>query len=183
MLSQNDIIEKSRELGFEDIGFTTAEPFEKQKEILRERAAEYAWAKASGLDLLRGTDPKIFISGARSVIVLMEVYFRRAYPRHLEPFFGRCYLDDDRIIKDGLAVRIRAFSSYLKEHGITSKVPFNMPHRLAAARAGMGTFGKNCLFYSNTVARQSSWVLPIVLVVDSDLRPGEPTFEVGCPAW
>src|SRR5574340_513464 len=25
-----------------------------------------------------------------------------------------------------------------------SKVPFHLPHRLAAARAGLGTFGKNC---------------------------------------
>jgi epoxyqueuosine reductase len=62
-------------------------------------------------------------------------------------------------------------------------VPFNLPHRLAAARAGMGTFGKNCLFYSNKVARKGSWVLPIALVVDQEFPPDEPTIGVGCPDW
>ena len=74
------------------------------------------------------------------------VYFREAYPRHMEGHFGRCYLDDDRVTKDGLSQRIKAFRSFLRDNGIDSKVPFNLPHRVAAARAGMGTFGKNCLY-------------------------------------
>jgi len=183
MLSRDDIVTKAHELDFEDVGFTTAEPFESQKQILKEREAEYAWTTASGLDLMAGTDPKTILPDARSIIVLMEVYFRLAYPRNLEPFFGRCYLDDDRITHDGLAVRLKAFRSFLREHGVKSKVPFNLPHRLAAARAGLGTFGKNCLFYSNTVARQSSWVLPIAVVVDAEYEPDHPTLEVGCPDW
>jgi epoxyqueuosine reductase len=77
----------------------------------------------------------------------MDVYFRQSFPRFMEGHFGRCYLDDDRVTKDGLYQRIKAFRSYLGEHGINSKVPSNLPHRVAAARAGMGTFGKNCLFY------------------------------------
>jgi epoxyqueuosine reductase len=113
----------------------------------------------------------------------MEVYFRKSFPRQMEPFFGRCYLDDDRMTKDGLSLRIKAFRSYLKENGINAKVPFNIPHRLAAGRAGMGTFGKNCLFYSNKVARKSSWVLPVAFVVDGEFEPGAPTPEVGCPDW
>ncbi len=108
------IIEKARELDFEDIGFTTADPFESQKEILAERQAEYAWAAKSGLDLMAGTDPRNVLPEAESIVVLMEVYFRKAYPRYLEPFFGRCYLDDDRITKDGLAVRIGALRSFLR---------------------------------------------------------------------
>jgi epoxyqueuosine reductase len=101
----------------------------------------------------------------------------------MEGHFGRCYLDDDRITKDGLAQRIKAFRSYLRDNGIDSKVPFNLPHRVAAARAGMGTFGKNCLFYSNKVARQGSWVLPIAVVVDHPFTPDAPTIEMGCPDW
>jgi len=170
-------------LNFEDVGFTTAEAFPSQRVILEERKEAYAWTKAAGLDLMAGTDPKAILPTAQSIIILMEVYFREAYPRELEPFFGRCYLDDDRITQDGLAVRLRAFRAFLKENGIQSKVPFHLPHRLAAARAGMGTFGKNCLFYSSRVARQSSWVLPIALIVDAPFEPGEPTLTVGCPDW
>ena len=54
---------------------------------------------------------------------------------------------------------------------------------MAAARAGMGTFGKNCLFYSNRVARGGSWTLPIAVVVDRTFKPDEPTLEIGCPDW
>jgi epoxyqueuosine reductase len=183
MLSRNDVIRVAHENGFEDVGFTTAEPFESHREFLSGRQEEYGWAEEVGLELMKGTDPKAIMPTAQSVIVLMEVYFREAYPRIMEGHFGRCYLDDDRITKDGLAKRIKAFRSYLRDNGIDSKVPFNLPHRVAAARAGMGTFGKNCLFYSNRVARHGSWVLPIAVVVDHPFTPNTPTIEMGCPDW
>ncbi len=183
MISKEDIIQKARELDFEDTGFTNAEPFETHREFLTRRQDEYGWAETVGLDLMKGTDPRAIMADAQTVIVLMEVYFRQAYPKHMEGHFGRCYLDDDRVTRDGLAQRIKAFRSYLRDNGIDSKVPFNLPHRMAAARAGMGTFGKNCLFYSNKVARQGSWVLPIAVVVNHHFDSGGPTVEIGCPGW
>jgi epoxyqueuosine reductase len=183
MISKISITEKARELGFEDTGFTTAEPFESQRKLLRSMDEEYQWISKMGLDLAGGTDPKTILPEARSIIVLMEAYFRESFPASMEAHFGRCYLDDDRVTKDGLAVRIKAFRKYLRDNGIDSKVPFNLPHRLSAARAGMGTFGKNCLFYSNNVALGGSWVLPIAVVVDRKFEPDEPTLEVECPDW
>jgi epoxyqueuosine reductase len=182
-MNKNDIIEKAHDLGFDDVGFTTAFPFESQKEILNQRTEEYAWALKVGLDLISGTDPKNVLPEAKTIIVLMEVYFREAFPSSMENFFGRCYLDDDRVTKDRLTKRIKAFRTFLEENNIKSKVPFNLPHRLAAARAGLGTFGNNCLFYSSRVACQSSWMLPIAVVVDHEFPPDNPTLEVGCPDW
>jgi epoxyqueuosine reductase len=183
MITKEEIIQKAHECGFGDIGFTTAEPFDIQKNILQERYEAYEWAIKMGLDLMTGTDPKKILPQAKTIIVLMEVYFHQAYPKSLEPHFGRCYLDDDRITKDRLAKRVKAFRSFLSEKGIESKVPFYLPHRIAAARAGLGTFGKNCLFYSNKVAGQGSWVLPITVVVDREFAPDAPTMEIGCPDW
>ena len=183
MLSREAIIERGRDLGFEDVGFTTAEPFEEHKALLLQMTEEYAWAEAVGLELLNGTDPRAIMPEAKTIIVLMEVYFRRAYPRSVEGLFGRCYLDDDRVTHDGLYQRIKAFRGFLRDDGIDSKVPFNLPHRVAAARAGMGTFGKNCLFYANQAARGGSWTLPIAVVVDRAFAPGTPTIEMGCPDW
>ena len=182
-LNKEEISEYARSLGFEDTGFTGPEPFEAQARILKERMDGYAWAMEMGLDMIGGTDPGTILPGAKSIIVLMEAYFREGFPPSMERHFGRCYLDDDRVIKNRLAKRVKAFRSFLRDHGIDSKVPFNLPHRLAAARAGMGTFGKNCLFYSNKVARKGSWVLPIAVVVDSEFEPDEPTVAVGCPEW
>ncbi|MCF8031605.1 MAG: HEAT repeat domain-containing protein [Desulfarculaceae bacterium] len=183
MLRQEQIMDKARELGFADVGITTAEPFDQQVEILKQRRDEYAWTKAAGLNLTGGVDPAKALPGARSVIVLLELYFKQAYPRELEPFFGRCYLDDDRVTKDGLAVRIRAFRSFLEENGIKAKFPHHLPQRPAAARAGLGDYGKNCLLYAKNCARGGSWVLPLPLVVDAEFTPGEPSMEVGCPDW
>ena len=78
---------------------------------------------------------------------------------------------------------IKAFRSFLRDNGIDSRVPFNLPHRVAAARAGMGTFGKNCLLYAGRTARQSSWILPITVVVDREFSPDDPTVDMGCPDW
>ena len=183
MITKEDIIKQGNILGFEDVGFTTAEPFVEHKLRLLDMKEEYAWTKKEGLDLLNGTDPGFIMAGAKTIIVLMEPYFRKAYPRSMEGNFGRCYLDDDRVTKDGLSKRIKAFSSFLRDNGIDSKVPYNLPHRVAAARAGMGTFGKNCLFYSSKVARQGSWTLPIAIVIDKRFIPGNPSIKTDCPDW
>jgi epoxyqueuosine reductase len=183
MITKNEIIEKAYACGFGDIGFTTAEPFEIQKDVLQERYPDYEWIFKAGLDLITGTDPKSILPQAKTIIVLMEVYFNQAFPKSMEHHFGRCYLDDDRITKDRLAKRVKAFRSFLKENGIDSKVPFHLPHRIAAARAGLGTFGKNCLFYSNKAVAKGSWVLPIALVIDQEFEADEPTLEIGCPDW
>ncbi len=183
MITEKEIIEKALSLGFVDAGFTTAEPFESHREFLRDRQEEYGWAEKAGLALMNGTDPKTVLPGAKSIIVLLDCYCSESFPHSLENNFGRCYLDDDRVTKDGLALRIKSFRSFLRDSGIDSKVPFNLPHRVAAARAGIGTLGKNCLFFAGRVARQSSWVLPITVVVDREFVPGEPTVRMGCPDW
>ena len=183
MITKNKIIEAANRFGFEDAGFTSVESFESQHEYLAAHQEEYGWAEAVGLELLKGTDPKNIMPEAKTIIILMEVYFREAYPPVMASHFGRCYLDDDRVTKDGLTQRIKGFRGFLRDNGMDSKVPFNLPHRVAAARAGMGTFGKNCLFYSKRVARQSSWVLPIAIVVNQEFEPDTPSIGIGCPDW
>ena len=103
MVSKKEIIEKAYECGFGDIGFTTADPFDAQKSLLQERRPAYEWVTKSGLDLWAGTDPKTILPQAKTIIVLMEAYFNQAFPASMERYFGRCYLDDDRIFKKNLA--------------------------------------------------------------------------------
>lgn len=182
MLTKKEIVDKARELGFVDIGFTTAEPFESQIEVLNSRSEEYAWA-FKALNLMEGIDPKKIYPGAKSIIVLIESYFQKSFPKSMESHFGRCYLDDDRVTKDGLSRKVKAFRVFLRDNGIDSNFPAHMPHRLAAARAGLGTFGKNCLFYSNTGVRQGSFTLPLPLIIDQEFEPDKDSSVVGCPEW
>ena len=183
MITKQEIIDQGHQLGFEDLGFTSAAPFDDHKRLLDERAESYDWADGVGLDLKNGVDPGFILPGAKTIIVLIEPYFNRSYPHAMEAHFGRCYLDDDRVTKDGLARRIKAFRQFLRDAGIESRVPFNLPHRVAAARAGLGTFGKNCLFYSNKVARGGSWTLPIAVVIDREFSPDTPSIKTDCPSW
>jgi epoxyqueuosine reductase len=183
MITKQDIVAEAGRLKFADIGFTGAEIFTSQKEYLLTRQEEYGWAEQLGLGLLTGTDPKSILPKAESIIVLLESYFEESFPGQMESHFGRCYLDDDRVTKDGLALRIKTFRKFLQANGIDSKVPFNLPHRLSAARAGLGTFGKNCLFYAGRVARGSSFVFPIALVIDHSFPADEPSILIGCPDW
>ncbi|MGA2553560.1 MAG: epoxyqueuosine reductase, partial [Smithella sp.] len=183
MLTKQDIIAEASRLKFADIGFTNAEPFTSQKEYLLVRQEEYGWAEQAGLNLIAGTDPHSILPNAKSIIVLLESYFEESFSLQMERHFGRCYLDDDRITKDRLALKIKAFRKFLQTNGVDSRVPFNLPHRLSAARAGLGTFGKNCLFYSRRVARESSFVFPIAIVVDHEFPADEPDIAVGCPDW
>ncbi|HHO75826.1 MAG TPA: epoxyqueuosine reductase [Deltaproteobacteria bacterium] len=183
MISKTEIIEQARSIGFDDIGFTSAEPFAEHGQVLASRQEYYSWISKMGLKLEEGIDPETILPGAKSIIVLLDVYFREAFPPSLEGHFGRCYLDDDRVTRDGLSKKIKLFRSYLRDNRIESKVPFHLPHRAAAARAGLGTFGKNCLLYANKVARKSSWVIPVAVIIDHEFSPDDPSVTLGCPDW
>ncbi|MBI9077299.1 MAG: epoxyqueuosine reductase [Desulfatibacillum sp.] len=183
MITKADVIQAARDNGFQDVGFTTVEPFNNSKEYLEAHQEEYGWTEKVGLHLLSGTDPLTVMPAGKSIIVLLEVYFRESYPHSMESHFGRCYLDDDRVTRDGLFQRIKAFRGFLRDNGVDSKVPMHVPHRAAATRSGLGTLGKNCLFYSSRVGGQSSFNLPIAVVVDQEFAPDEPTMKFGCPDW
>jgi epoxyqueuosine reductase len=182
MVSKNELIEKAGELGFADIGFSGVEPFFSQKQILEERQEAYQVFKGFP-EMIKGTDPRSGHPEAKSIIVLLEAYFTGSYPSVMEAHFGRCYQDDDRITKDRLYPRIKAFRTFFKDRGIDSRVPGNIPHRLSAARAGVANFGKNNFLYANRCHGGSSWIFPIVLTVEAEFEPDASTIQVGCPEW
>jgi len=183
MITKQNIIDKAMEIGFEDIGFTGAEPFTSQIEFLHNTDAHYGWTEKMGLTLEKCTDPSAVMEGTRSVIVLLHSYLQKAVPASLTGNFGRCYLNDDRVTKDGLALKMKEFRNYLKENGVNSKLSTSMPDKLAAARSGVGTFGKNCLLYASRGASKSSFIFPLVVAVDAVFEPDTPCIKTDCPSW
>lgn len=183
MITRQDIIDKAKEFGFEDAGFAGVEPFTSQTEFLKNPDAEYDWTERVGLELEKCIDPAEVMPEGKSIVVLLYSYLQNAVPVSLSGNFGRCYLNDDRITKDGLALKTRGFRNYLKENGINSKLSKSMPDKLAAARAGVGTFGKNCLLYASKGALKSSFVFPIVVIIDREFEPDEPSIKTDCPSW
>jgi epoxyqueuosine reductase len=183
MITKNDLIQKAMELGFDDIGFTNAEPFNSQSEFLNNENAHYGWTEQLGLTLKESIDPLKVMDSAKGIIVLLHGYFTKKVPQSLLANYGRCYLTDDRVTKDGLALRIKAFRNYLRENGVDSKLSKSMPDKLAAARAGVGTFGKNCLLFASRSVKGSSWISPVVIVVDREFEADSPSIKTGCPEW
>jgi len=183
MITKQNIIEKAIEIGFEDIGFTGTEPFTSQLDYLQNPDAHYGWTSNMGLTLEKCTDPSAVMDEGKSVIVLIYSFFQNAVPATLTGNFGRCYLNDDRVTRDGLSLKITAFRSYLKDNGINSKFSKSMPDKLSAARAGVGTFGKNCLLYASRSVFKSSFIFPIVFVVDKVFEPDTPSIITDCPSW
>jgi epoxyqueuosine reductase len=183
MLTKNDIIEKSKELGIADIGFTTADPFDSQKQVLESRREDYTAAFGPGFDLTKGTDPRALYPEAKSIIVLLGIYFDEAFPTEMEAKYGRFYLMDDRIAQQEFYKHIGQFKEYLESNGVHCESSRYLSDRISAARAGLGTFGKNSLLYANRVARNSSWITPVALMVDQEYAADESTLDVGCPDW
>jgi epoxyqueuosine reductase len=181
MTTKQKIIDKAIEIGFEDIGFTGIEPFTSQLGFLEK--SDYSWPKRIGLDLEKFIHPTEIMSDSKSIIVLIYRYLKSNIPASLTGHFGRCYLNDDRITKDGLALKIKEFRNYLKENGINTKLTPASPDKLAAARAGIGTFGKNCLLYASKSALKSSFIYPIIIATDAELEPDTPNIKTDCPSW
>ena len=55
------------DLGYSQVGITTAEPFPMYAQALEERSQDYDWAGGSGLRLERTVNPKDRLPDARSI--------------------------------------------------------------------------------------------------------------------
>ena len=172
-------------MGIHDIGFTSAAPLDRQKNLIRERWEHWQWTEEVDVFLKEGYDPEFSLHNAKTIIVLVEHFYEKSFPEHMVKHFGRVYIDDDRITKDGLVGKFERFQAFLREHGIASEAPFYLSHREAAVRAGLGTIGYNCFFYSNKIGLESSWVIPWTIVVDQEFEPDDPVDSTmvgaGCP--
>ncbi len=184
MLTKTEIIEKAHDLGFDEIGFTTAEPFESQEKVLQERKTEYAHLIA-GFDLIGSTNPKSIMPEAKSIVVLINMYLKESFHPKMETHFGRLYIDEDRIFQKEAVGRIKDFVNFLRENGLKAKASGSLPHRACAGRAGIGNVGKNCLLYSGKPGSENSWLIPATIVVDREYEPDESKDEkvYDCPDW
>ena len=184
MSLKDQLREKALELGFEDIGFTGVEPFDLYiKEIESRPEDMYGWVLTEQFNVRRGATFAEKHPWARSLVVLIRNYHRRAFPRELVGKIGRCYQVDERIEKGREHQRVRDFLDFLEGKGIHYLFEEELPARMSAARAGIVTYGKNCFVYSRNSMRGASWLECIPLILDAEIDQDEPSIELGCPPW
>lgn len=175
MSLSTDISEYALSLGYDRVGFTTADRFPVLQKELNERSDMYDWV---GSWLLRSANPKNILPEARSIVVLVYDYFQHSYPEEMVGKVGRHYLswgtgDPPHPVHRARNVLLIEF---LTNQGC--RIGWGLPGRPSAARAGATNYGKNCFAFAEDIG---SFVSIVPLVIDKELEYDIPTFDVNCP--
>ena len=181
MSTKERIREKALELGFEVAGFTGVDPLDLYIEEIQSRPEMYAWVNREFFSTLRGASPGVKYPWARSMVVLIRNYYKKQFPKEFEGLYGRCYMVDERKMHGEEYTRLKAFLEFLRNEGIEVRYDGEVPARMAAARAGIVTYGKNCFAFARNSMMGSSWLESVPLMLEADLEPDEPSIELDCP--
>ena len=150
---KNDLIQYSRTIGIDKIGFTTASPFDELKNrLIRQQELHYQ----SGFeepDIDKRTNPNLLLDGAQSIISIAVAYPSKMTNRVVSKngerrgIFSRASWGMDYHIV--LRERLKKLEAYIKEKvpGALCKSMVDtgeLADRAVAERAGIGWSGKNC---------------------------------------
>ncbi len=170
------IKEKARELGYVSCGVTDASPFPGFIEGLDERIRRYPESAPLYEELREMAFPKKQAPWAESVIVCISRYGKYRLPEAPQHYFGKTYLVDGRLPYAPEYHSTSAFTTFLKELGMSVIVP-RITARWSAARAGLGQFGKNNFIHT----AHGSWVSVKLWLVDEALEYDAPQTGSPCP--
>lgn len=178
---EDDIKVYGKELGFDIVGITTAEPFLRDEQVSIQRIRQ---GLMDGLPwyteerVRRATRPDALLPGARSVISLAVSYLTGEPETNGDPPTGKVARyawgeDYHQVLKarlrefvDGLSQRVGA---PVRARIFVDDGPMN--DRAAAERAGVGWFGKNTNILTPS---HGSWVFLGQVVTDLELEPDKP---------
>jgi epoxyqueuosine reductase len=180
MSLSSDIKEFALAVGYDRIGFATSEKFTLYEEELQKRQDMYGWATGPGWGLSQGADPRNILPDARSIVVTVFDYFKHSFPQQMAGKIGRAYQSLGGAPPVPIhRARYRLFREFLEKQGIRSgRAAFDLPARLAAARAGLTSYGKNTFAIANGIG---SFIIITTLVIDTELEYDEPALETKCP--
>jgi epoxyqueuosine reductase len=173
------IREYALEIGFDDVGFTTADPFPQLIEALEERKEGYSWISDGLLQLAHVADPRYVLPSARSVVVLVYDYYKQAYPEQLLGRIGKAY--QSRLYpgkKRIFGSRLRLIREFMESKGMEVGFRPAMPERQAAVRAGVGRFGCNTFVYA---PGKGSYIGIVAMAVSAELQPTVANPDTLCP--
>lgn len=180
MSLSSDIREYALSLGYDRVGFTTADRFPIYEQELTERREMYDWAMGGTIQLLKSADPKNVLPEAKSIVVTVYDYFKQSYTQGMVGKIGRVYQSFGGIPPHPIhRARYRLLREFLEKRGCqVSRGAVTPPPRLAGARAGVTNFGKNCFAFAEGIG---SFIIVDTLVVNVELEYNEPTLKVKCP--
>src|SRR5436190_2622234 len=179
---KSEIAERARELGFDLVRFTSAEPFPEAQRVLEERIAEGLMSGLSWFTAERASvagDPHNLMPGAKTVVSLGRSYLSDEPTLPSEPgnprgkvaryAWGRAYHE---VFTDKLW-ELHAYTQERLGRPVEARALVDTARivdRAVAQRAGLGWYGKN----TNLLNRDfGSWILLGELLLDVELPPDE----------
>jgi epoxyqueuosine reductase len=175
-----DIKDFALDVGYSQVGITSADNFSDHIDSVLSRGAIYDFYIEDPRRLLIGAEPKRNFPSARSIISMAFDYSQKAFPESLLGKIGRiyqsrCYNAPPNRIN---GARYQLMLDFLEKNVCVIGKGMFVPERRAAARAGVATFGKNNFAF---VRKIGSFVVLSSIVVDKELEYDSPTLEVKCP--
>ena len=139
-----DIKKKALQLGFSSCGIIPAEPFDEYRKSLDSRIKAFPQSEEIYKQLYAFVHPP---EESKSIIVCISGYGHRKPPKEMAKHIGKFYLFDVRIAYTEEYRAASEFVTYLRTKGL-GMLKGGVPDRLAAAKAGLGKFGRNNFIFT-----------------------------------
>ena len=171
----------ARELGFNLVGITSADPFPEKEAVTLDRVGQglmdgLPWFHTARVR--RGCRPQEMLPDARSIIAVAMSYYIEDAPQEGHALQGKVARyawgqDYHKVMEQRLKVFVRGISHRLGRD-VQARVYVDtgpMLDRAVAERAGVGWYGKS----TNILTRShGSWVFLGQVITDLELEPDEP---------
>jgi len=173
------IKEKASQLGFSGCGIIPAAIFDEYLKALDERIESFPGSKEFYESQRgRGTPP---VEG-KSIIVCVRGYNQYIVPEKLGKHVGKYYLFHGGVPYSPAYAAKEEFEAFMQVSGLRIVKSQPPPVRWAAARAGLGKFGRNNFLFTEAHGSHThieTWIVDAVL--DYDATPDD-TLMPGCHA-
>lgn len=182
MLKQ-EIIEYSKTIGIDKIGFTTADPFVELKERLRTQQQLNYQSGFEEQDIDKRTDPKLIMPEAKSIISIALAYPSRLKktPKNEKQnrrglFASVSWGRDYHVVLRERLIKLEAFIKERVPLAVTKSMvdTGELSDRAVAERAGLGFVGKNC---SLITPEFGSYVYLGEMITSLPFPPDEPILD------
>jgi len=177
-MTAKQIKEKALELGYTACGIIPAKPFEEYRKYLDQRIAAFPQSEEYYKPLYGLVTPP---EDSKSIIVCIVGCTQYKMPEDLSQYIGKYYLFDSRLPYSKEYRAKEEFETFLKINQI-HVLEGGVPDRWAAAKAGVGKFGRNNFTYTDehgSYVSVDTWLVDKVL--DYDPVP-EDTLASECAA-
>ena len=165
-MTSEKIKKKAIDLGFDSCGIIPANIFGQYAQALDERVKSFPASEKLYKALYKFANPP---ENGKSCIVCLRRTNKYAMPDAHAGLFGKHYLFDGRLKYSEEHRAEKEFETFLAANKINI-IECDVPDRLAAAKAGLGKFGRNNFLYS---MEYGSYVGIYCWVVDKELEYDE----------